>query len=429
MFFKKIYPMLLIIFMIFAGIAVQYLPNNSAEENIRHSCQTIILEKSYPAFYGRTADGYTDSVMLLISRSLPDKASWKRFFASPIYSYFDDKYVSTGTKLFPTYALCYPEDTHYRASYFRYWHGYQIILRPLLSFTDYNGIRKINQYLQPFLFAVLLYLFCKRKAYGLILGWILSYIILNPESMPYNMTYSIIYYIAVISSILMLTYMKKIEQNIGWPTYFMMIGIATNYFDFLTYPIVSLAVPLTVWFYVYPPDNFKNMCKNLFILGGIWIVGYAGMWLLKWVLCYFILGDFVVENIINAIIDRSESHIYERSYPFWSALTETFRQLCIQPDTVFAIVLSCIASIIAVIIKLQSCIRFAKQNYYQLLSFVAISMGVVVYCLIIQGHPFQHGIYAYRLWVTFFFPIIAGMNFWVINADKKRTTKRKRKKK
>ena len=405
--------------LIFAGMVVQYLPGGAAEKNIENSCKTFNIEYIYPSFNGRAADGYTDIVMFLVSSSKPDEASWKRFFTSPIYTYLDDEYISTGYKIMPIQALCSPSK-YYRASYFRYWHGYQIILRPLLSFTDYEGMRKLNIYLQPFLFVVLIYLFCRRKAYGLILGWILSYLIFSPDAMPYNITYSVIYYISVISAILLMIYKEKIEQYIGWPIFFMMVGIVTNYFDFLTYPIVSLAVPLTILFYLEPSENFKDMLKTLIIIGGCWLFGYAGMWLLRGILCYFILGDYVIENIITAVLDRSNSHLFGQPYPFWMGLEETYKQLTIQPDTVISIISLCLLSVLAVLYKIKPCIKFAEKKYYQLLPFVLISMGVFVYCMIVKGHTLQHGIYVYRIWVAFFFPIISMLNFWVLQAGKKK---------
>ena len=428
MYLRKFYPLLLVIVLIVLGMIVQYLPSVAAESHIADTCETFLWEEVYRGYKGRPEDGFTDAVMLSISRSKPEDAGWKRFISSPVYSYFDDKGEKENAeiwdRLYPVQTLCLPQE-HFHAYYFRYWHGYQTIMRPLLSFTDYDGMRKINKYLQPFLFAVLIYLFCRRKAYGLILGWLLSYLILNPEAMPYSIAYSVIYYISVISSIILLSCKEKIEQHIGWPIFFMMIGITTNYFDFLTYPIVSLAVPLTILFYLEPAKNYDEMHKKLFVFGGCWVFGYAGMWILKWLLVYMFVDENIFRDVLNAINIRTEARFLGNQYPFWASITETFKQLCWQPDTVIVIVAVCLLSIMAVLYKIKPCIKFAQRYDYKLMSFILISLGIFAYCLIVQGHPLQHKYYTYRLWVAFFFPIISMLNFWVLQASKKRTVKRK----
>ena len=414
---RSFYPLFWAFFLIFLGCITQFIHSQPTENNINKSCSVFTREGFYPSLYGRIADNYTDAVMLLISRSEPDKPSFERFFVAPLYTVRNSNV--NWADIYPIEALCQNVLLHHRITYPRYWHGYQIVLRPLLYFTDYQHIRTINKYAQQILFILLLFLFYLRRTYGLILGWIVCYIILGPAAMPMNMTYSIIYYIMAVFAVLLLSFPKTIKKYISWPIFFMIIGITTSFFDFLTYPIATLAIPLTILMYMYPPDNFKHMMKELLIIVTYWLCGYALMWGSKWVICTLITDENVINDAIKSIIIRERSQVMEIKYPIGEAIKDTFLHLWIQNDSSVAVITGLLISIMAILRQPRKCFNFMKAQYFQLLPFAAIASGIIVYCLIIKGHPLQHAPYTYRLWIVFFFPLISGLNFWAIAADKK----------
>ncbi|MBR3501522.1 MAG: hypothetical protein IKO06_01305, partial [Alphaproteobacteria bacterium] len=407
------YPLFLIFGLIISGWLVQYIPPYPTEKNIDNSCEIFNKEREFPTYYGRTLDNYTDAVMLLVARTEPDEPSFNRFLTSPLYNTF--KADKNWNELYALRALCARHIPRHKISYFRYWHGYQLVLRPLLWFTDYQHIRQINKYLQPLLFLILMILFYIKRVSGLILGWALSYVILNPGSLPLNMTYSIIYFVTVISSIIMLCFKEKIEKHIGWPIFFMMIGICTSFFDFLTYPIVALAVPMTILFYIEPAKDFRQMLKNLALICIYWLIGYAGMWGLKWLLCYLLTDENVYDDIIKSVVKRTTPSFHHQDFPFYTAITKTFYQLFVPQQVLFAVVISLTSITIAILWNIKKCWNFAKEKYFQLLPFAVISSGLFAYCLIMRGHPMQHSYYAFRIWIAFFFPLVSGLNFWAFS--------------
>ena len=71
---------------------------------------------------------------------------------------------------------------------------------------------------------------------------------------------------------------------------FLWIGIVTAYFDFLTYPMVGLGVPLILILMIGGftlKKSIIEMIKNSMS----WGTGYAGMWSGKWLISYLLTGE------------------------------------------------------------------------------------------------------------------------------------------
>lgn len=81
----------------------------------------------------------------------------------------------------------------------------------------------------------------------------------------------------------------KMYQNMCYV--FLIIGMATSYVDFLTYPFVSLGIPLVIWLIL---DNEEKVIQKLGKMvwnSGFWCAGYAGMWAGKWILGSILLPE------------------------------------------------------------------------------------------------------------------------------------------
>ena len=73
--------------------------------------------------------------------------------------------------------------------YPRYWHGYQVILKPLLFMTDYLGFRSINQIVLLTLSALILaamYKFGQRK---IMIPFLLTLLFLRPKAIAFSLQY------------------------------------------------------------------------------------------------------------------------------------------------------------------------------------------------------------------------------------------------
>ena len=409
---------------VFLGMAVQYVPPTKGVAHSKNACSLYMAEDYHPYVSGRELNNYTDATMILVANGVKDESGWRAFFNTPLYTIFKSDLYFVYIDIFPLESICRDDLEHYKIYYPRYWHGYQIFLRPLLYFTDYKHIRQINLYLQVWLFGLILWLMWQNKAKGLMLGWALSYLIFNPEAMAMNMAYSVLYYVSAVSMLLLLTCRRWIKERLGYPIFFAMIGICTCFFDFLTYPIVPLATSLTLLFYLEPETEFKSMLRKLVMLTACFGGAYVGMWVLKWILASLLTEQNVVADVFNAVIHRTKSQIdyilkgeeVVEKFPRGFAIVATWRVLFAIPETVAAVTWSFILSLAPLVWRAKKTWLYAKNNSVTLLPFVAIATSTLFWCFIVGGHPLQHASYTYRLWVATFFPLIVMLNFWYIKS-------------
>ena len=189
-------------------------------------------------------------------------------------------------------------------SYERYWHGYLIFLKPLLYFFSLHDIIFLNIVIQLFLiYAVIIFL--QHKNIGeLQIPFVFLWIIGMQITTMFNIDLSVCFYIYMISILVLLIKERFIFRYYHY--YFLIIGMCTAYFDFLTWPLVTLCIPLTVYIYI---SNYKNKIKMINFASLCWGSGYIGMWCMKWGLASMILQENIFNNAIAQFLLRSSLFI------------------------------------------------------------------------------------------------------------------------
>lgn len=113
-----------------------------------------------------------------------------------------------------------------------------------------------------------------------------------------------------------------------------MAGVLTSYFDFLTYPIVTLGFPLCTFFLLNGNEsagkggNFrqgrqaakegipegvgnggvlKDTVRRVVGYSICWGIGYAGMWAMKWIIADLTLHTGTIKDAVWSIIGRTEA--------------------------------------------------------------------------------------------------------------------------
>ena len=133
----------------------------------------------------------------------------------------------------------------YEISYGRYWHGYLIVLKTLLLFLNVSEIRMLNLILQGTLFCILLYLVRKRIGAVYQIPLLLMEAVLNPIVLPLSLQFSWVYYIGILSAIVFLIREKWHPKSIL--LLFLITGMVTSYVDLLTYPLITLGLPMMIF--------------------------------------------------------------------------------------------------------------------------------------------------------------------------------------
>ena len=197
-------------------------------------------------------------------------------------------------------------------SYERYWHGYAILLKPLMFLFTYTDIVFINIFLQMLLIGIIVYLFRKKGMEYLQLPFLIFQAVNMQIIVTLSLDFSVCFYIYTIALLLLL-----IKPNIcrQYPLFFMGIGMVTAYMDLLTWPLITLGIPLIV--FLFMGEQGKNALKRTIISTLFWGIGYVGQWGGKWIIASLFLSDNVIKDAIRQFGVRSSSVIEDGLTASW----------------------------------------------------------------------------------------------------------------
>lgn len=89
-------------------------------------------------------------------------------------------------------------------NYGRYWQGHQVLLRPILIFMNYAGIRILNYILLTSLVVWCFMLMCKKISRSVAVLFLISLVLINFPIVPYSMQFSMCFYILLLAMIALL---------------------------------------------------------------------------------------------------------------------------------------------------------------------------------------------------------------------------------
>ena len=293
------------------------------------------------------------------------------------------------------------EEGYTRMAYARYWHGYQVILKPLLYFFDYGDIMCILKFVQLALVAYCFVLLERARMARCIPGMVVMLGCMEFHVLSMSMQFSWVFIVAMVSCIYLLKKNEDAFRGSGADLAFLVIGMCTSYFDFLTFPIITLGIPLTI------SVLRKNMLgeKRRLITATLsdtffWIAGYGGMWASKWVLGTILTGENVIALGVGALTERTGSSVDGTKIGLFDVLKENIAVLCKYPYV--------LAVICAAVIVLANRGRFVRLSMEMAVSGLFIICIPLLWYVISRNHSYIHSFMTYRdLSVSVF----AGLSF------------------
>lgn len=245
---------ILAIVLVFSGVVgillltlANLLPSERIKAHIGDGAYVILQESAEyeyaDGYVSAILDNYTDTV-ILAKTAWPSEHPLQDAINVPSYSWPGQ---SAGDMEIFGYLNGNSLEEASIDTYPRYWHGYMAILRPFFTVFSYADLRIMNQMLQLTLMMGVLYAMIRREmsrylpAFGaMILFW-------NPATMGVSLQYSPCYYVSMIVSLVIMVRRDALWRKQWGYLLFLMSGILTAYLDFLTYPLVTLGVPLVFW--------------------------------------------------------------------------------------------------------------------------------------------------------------------------------------
>ena len=286
--------------------------------------------------------------------------------------------------------------------YERYWLGDIAVLRPMLIFISYKHIRYLNIFL---VFIVFYFSMTKVEkaisrtyAYLLITMLLLIHFWIFPLSLQYTPVFII--------SLLGIVAVIEVHQRYGYRLskmvlLFFTIGSVTNFFDLLTVPLLTFALPWMIYFVLvnqHHRRHFKHNLSETVILGWTWLMGFGLTWASKWAIGSVILKDNPFANVANQIALRTGGKtdevldVIEIIKNMWKILL---------PKTAMIIL------VLWLIILLVQSFKGVKsyQHWLSTTPLLMVALVPFVWVFILKNHNFHHAYFTYRLFIITLFSV------------------------
>ena len=288
-------------------VLVFLLPVGPMRKNVEKSVGDMlktgdeIPEDAFSQYLWKNRETYTDAIMVqnAIER-LPDKNAYEH--AMWMYHYDLEEDVWTPEDSLKSFCESHENvNNMYLHIYARYWHGYLLYLKPLLLLFSWQHVVWLELAVQIALMIWVLVTAIQKQIAGVAVVTLGSFLFMKPVLVLVSLTMSVCWILTLLAVEYMLLHHDRLHEKGQYPEFFLIVGILTSYFDFLTYPIVTLGIPLCCYF-LLERDRLWNNIKRLTGFSVSWAIGYAGMWAAKWVIADLTLHTGTIKDAIWSII-------------------------------------------------------------------------------------------------------------------------------
>lgn len=366
--------------LLFVGVLliVWSIPDEYIDENVRQAVSFIEMEEGYEwhsTFTYSSAcdlDNPTDITMLQLCLNNNEKASTLEKSMMPYYT--------------------------------RYWHGYLIFLKPLLLIFKYTDIRYIYMMLHIIFFTVVI-IELSKKAIHLAIAFSIAIGCMYFTILPYSLQFSSVFFIMYLFCIWILKTYRKINASVIKIAAFWFVGMITNFFDFLTAPLITLGIPLIIMIILeFENTNWKSLMYKSVYMPIFWGGGYAISWISKWIIGSIVLKVNVIEDAIsqaNLRISGGMSDPVNRL----ESLYKNFTVMLPQWATYNSI------KIVVFVFLLIYCLCFFERHIcwrgmLKYLSLLLISVYPYIWYFIFANHSSIHAFFTYRIQMITVFAVL-----------------------
>lgn len=284
--------------------------------------------------------------------------------------------------------------------YGRYWNGYLILLKPLLYFFNYAEIRLIMTMVLLCLFVALI-IVTYKECKPLVIGELCLFIFLQPASLFLCFMYFCITVLIMLFLILIIRFKEFfLSQKRNACLVFFVVGFLSYYLDIMTFPFLTLLLPLSLlMFFVFYNNSKTNQCIKYGLCmclkyGVNWICGFALSLGIKLILLFIVAGQEQIDFAIFLI--KTWSTLPQVNY--FSTIFIVFKT-GLQPLLVLFMLVLLIYTII---------VNIKNKNFYlgPLLITCLISLTPLLVILVIQTHSNFHSLYSFREFAVTWFAVI-----------------------
>lgn len=261
----------------------------------------------------------------------------------------------------------------------------------MLLLGDYSDILILNTIVQ-FLLVIMIIISLQKMGKGYaVLPFCITLASMMPIAIALCMQLCTVYYV-MLFGILMLIRKYEKSPHSDMCYVFLVIGMATSYVDFLTYPFVSLGIPLVIWIIL---DNEEKVIQKLGKMvwnSGFWCAGYVGMWAGKWILGSILSPESGSLSVaIKSITYRGSNKSTDGIITIFDVVMKNAYVYIRKP--MLGIVVCMIAYYCYKIVKNRS---LTIRNLGSVLPYGIAVFYPLIWYKLAENHSYEHAFMAYR---------------------------------
>ena len=280
-------------------------------------------------------------------------------------------------------------------TYQRYWHGYLVFLRLLLLVFNVTELRVVRLLILGAVLLYLLKLLKRNFGFKAVFGMLAIFIMYEFYSIPASLASFPVVLITMLFLIFLLKKVGTKGKAIHFEKlykYFFIVGSIVNFVDFLSIPLVSLAVPLLIVLMKYNETqrqtnariNAKKCVKFVLSATMIWLTGYALTWAAKWIIFMIYTNQFELSNIFSQIVFR---------------MSHTIKHGDIGQNVINIFVISIVIAAFSFVI---SALRYRKikpmrECVNDNLAIMLVGIYPIIWVAVLLNHSAFHYFFTYRI--------------------------------
>ena len=263
---------------------------------------TLVLKHNL----GSRTDHYADAALLDVIYNVDS--------SRPLYSIIAAPYYRTeGTDIRNDLHSSIVEGLAPNSEYARYWHGSQILIRPLLLFSSVTGCRLILFILLLALNAVLSAQLIRRKAFRPLFLYWLALFAVQFWMTAFTLEYISIFLIMTLGCIAVTHFFSNpVSDEVLFSrmsALFIASGALSCFFDFLTTETLTFTIPFILFLMLRKENacksfSLRDILKLMLRWGSLWLCAYAAAYAVKWILVLFVLGKDAFLGIFESAAVR-----------------------------------------------------------------------------------------------------------------------------
>ena len=422
-----------------SSLIPQDIVETNARESAKYFKEHMLFDNQIGTQDDTKRDNYADSITSCIAWHLGNKEAIEAApnRSNPFIRILEARYTQEdGENVNIGFDRAMNENASANQTYSRYWHGGAALVRllyPTFSVTEMHSLFLLLGMALTVFWIVYLVV---RKEYPLAIAYGIGAIAVKLVFAYTCFEYTFVLMLTpIISFLVYLTYdtepglLPKPEnerkKKLSPESIFLLAGILTCFFDFLTAETLTFTLPAFVMLAQLQKATNKPYTirregetvvvpwKKLFNAALAWFAGYAGMFALKWILVLIVLGKEEFMTAMTVAAERSIGEVHQTlnmASPTVGVFTRiklillrNFACLFSLPNSLSEIQVALIlAGIICVIGLLWFFLRKKpdkekgkKTNVFFPL-YLAVALLPVIRFFVLSNHAYQHYFFTYR---------------------------------